>query len=148
MSSSSRGIFATPGSRSFTKTPSVRSEIQETPKKGGPSMLRDLICKNRDSASYAQNSDHKSNSGEDFETAMENKIENANAVCSIIRGPQLHLQSHRSKKRSVIYTTPDDGNESNSSSFMEHLSLASSHSASGWLTVNVLEHQTSIYKVL
>ena len=139
MSSGSRGIFATPGSRSFTKTPLVRSEIQETPKIGGSPMFKDLICKSRDSASCVQNSNHKSSSGEGFKTSIENKMGSTNTGYNIIRGPQIHSQSHRSKRRSVIYTTPDDGNESSSSSFIENVSLASSHSATGWLTVNVLE---------
>ena len=130
--STSRGVFATPGSRSFSKTPSLGSGIQKTPTSLGHSDVN-MIDINRQSVSCEQNDDQRGKS--EANLGIENKIlRTPRDEFNVNKRSAMNSQGFASKKRSVIYTTPDEGNESRNSSFNGNLNLTtSSQSASGLL---------------
>ena len=130
--STSRGVFATPGSRSFSKTPSLGSGIQKTPTSLGHSDVN-MIDINRQSVNCVQNNEQRGKS--EANLGIENKIlRTPRDEFNVNKRALMNSQGFASKKRSVIYTTPDEGNESRNSSFNGNLNLTtSSQSASGLL---------------
>ena len=105
MSANSRGVFATPGSRSFLKTPISKSQRQETPKSGGNSCFNVSIdeesaCCLKDETNITKKPD--------FERRCEQKSRKTpKSDCNIYKRSLLNSSGYESKRRSVIYTGPD-----------------------------------------
>ena len=134
-SSTSRGVFATPGSRSFSKTPSLGSGIQKTPMNSGHSNVN-VIDINSQSVNCVQNDVQRGKSDARFEMDIENQIQRTpRNEFNVNKRPLMNSQGFASKRRSVIYTTPDEGNQPHNSSFTL---TSSSQSISGLLIFDLL----------
>ena len=138
VSSSSRGIFATPGSRSFTRTPSLCSVVKQTPKNTGSLALDTMSERSQKSASCVQKDARSCSTNASFEMGTGNKLGRTPIDgCNIYKRTLVTPQDYVHKRRSVIYTTPDEGNESHSSSFIQNVTSSNSvQSTSGLLVVN------------